>query len=392
MEEVKLNLLSIPEFIKRGSLFQSLYLQEQADDDDQNDHRLYVPAKYCQFNLSDVTSVVSATELCSTLRYWGVEDIPPELVTFLLDSPLTAEDLVLLKGEHQMGDSFAFLLDLQKLRRMDVFNRLLYVTDKGNLSLLRYLLTPLHDVLDYNLSHVAVTKGHLHCLRYLHERGYLLDANTCSTAARGGHLHCLQYAHEHGCPWDKRTCDSAAYGGHLQCLQYAYENGCPWDEYTCTSAAQGGRLHCLQHLHEQGCPWDEYTCSKAAEGGHLDCLQYVHQQGCPWNEDTCSAAAQQGHLKCLHYAHENGCPWDAGTCSKAVLHGNHICMGFALNKKSQLAELAYEDVAHLVLGQLDCLRYALEHGCPREGSLFTYCSKFLAFAKEHGCSQLSGDT
>ena len=42
-----------------------------------------------------------------------------------------------------------------------------------------------------------------------------------------------------------------------------------------------------------------------------------------------------GELDCLRYAHEHGCPWDEETCIDAAM-----------------------------LGEQDCLRYALENGCP----------------------------
>ena len=33
---------------------------------------------------------------------------------------------------------------------------------------------------------------------------------------------------------------------------------------------------------------------------------------------TCDLAAKNGNLKCLKYAHENGCPWDKYTCAYAA--------------------------------------------------------------------------
>nr|QBK86100.1 MAG: ankyrin repeat protein [Marseillevirus LCMAC101] len=46
-------------------------------------------------------------------------------------------------------------------------------------------------------------------------------------------------------------------------------------------------------------------------------------------------AAENGNLKCLRYAHENGCPWDPDTTCAAAANG-----------------------------ELKCLRYAHENGCP----------------------------
>jgi len=46
-------------------------------------------------------------------------------------------------------------------------------------------------------------------------------------------------------------------------------------------------------------------------------------------------AAIYGNLNCLKYAHENGCPWNENTCCSAAENGH-----------------------------LECLKYAHENGCP----------------------------
>lgn len=53
------------------------------------------------------------------------------------------------------------------------------------------------------------------------------------------------------------------------------------------------------------------------------------------NDDACERAAMNGDLECLKYAHEHGCPWDEETCRLAATNGH-----------------------------LECLQYAHEHGCP----------------------------
>ena len=37
-----------------------------------------------------------------------------------------------------------------------------------------------------------------------------------------------------------------------------------------------------------------------------------------WNEETCAYADENGQLECLKYAHENGCPWNEETCAIAA--------------------------------------------------------------------------
>ncbi|KAF0724970.1 balbiani ring protein 3-like [Aphis craccivora] len=45
-----------------------------------------------------------------------------------------------------------------------------------------------------------------------------LKGTMCNRAARRGHLECLKYLHEVGCRWDSKTCVQAAKGGNLGCL------------------------------------------------------------------------------------------------------------------------------------------------------------------------------
>lgn len=125
-------------------------------------------------------------------------------------------------------------------------------------------------------------------------------------AAHRGHLQCLRFLHECGYEWHKRTCVYAAASGHLPCLQYAHEQGCPWEQ-TCAGAARTGQLGCLKYAHEQGCWWDELTCELAAATGHLACLAYAHENGCIWDAETiCEYAVRGQHLECLQYCYEHG--------------------------------------------------------------------------------------
>ena len=48
----------------------------------------------------------------------------------------------------------------------------------------------------------------------------------CALAAERGHLECLKYLHENGCPWTDLACSHAAVNDHLACLKYLHQNGC----------------------------------------------------------------------------------------------------------------------------------------------------------------------
>ena len=152
-------------------------------------------------------------------------------------------------------------------------------------------------------------------------------------AASRGKLESVTCLRANGCPWNEETCQAAAKGGHLEVLQWLRRNGCPWEEDTCSAAAEEGHLEVLEWAHRNGCPWDAFTCEFAAEGGHLEVLQWARRNGCEWDEDTCLMAAKGGHLEVLQWAHENGCPWNEETWWSAR-------------------------------GQIDIIRYLIEHGCP----------------------------
>ena len=77
----------------------------------------------------------------------------------------------------------------------------------------------------------------------------------------------------------------AALKGHLDCLKYLHENECHWDDYTCSSAAWNGHLECLKYAHENGCKWDEVTVTNAIINGHLECLKYAYKNGCELNKE-----------------------------------------------------------------------------------------------------------
>jgi hypothetical protein len=241
MQSVELS--TIPELFQKGSLFQDLSGSSVPNFENNSNNiegvventTLSFPIQYCHFNLSNLVATYDVCVLLSTLRYWVVNEIPVELLVYLLESPMSPETMSLLAEEHREGDSFAFLADLPSFRNdMNADQRLEYAADHGFLALLatlHHFYSSQHQVhlSSSVVSNVAAKAGHLECLRYLCEQGYALEG-CCSAATKGGNLNCLMYARDHGCPWDIVTTNLAAEAGHLDCLQYAHENGCPWDD------------------------------------------------------------------------------------------------------------------------------------------------------------------
>ena len=138
----------------------------------------------------------------------------------------------------------------------------------------------------------------------------------CNAALRG-HLDCLKYIHEGGeshnrCPLSEDVSYWAAHNGHLDCLKYIHEvneNGYLWHEDVTYIAAKYGHLDCLKYIHEESeshnrCHWDESATYWAACNGQLDCLKYLYENGCPWDKRATYAAASDGRLSILKYIFE----------------------------------------------------------------------------------------
>lgn len=233
----------------------------------------------------------------------------------------------------------------------------------GNLRLMKFL----HEenfVWQASTCAFASGCGSLECLRYARQNGCPWNAQVYVRAAAFGHLSCMQYAFEQGLEWHKDVCKFAALHGHLDCLKFAHENSCPWNADVYKLAARGGHLDCMKYAHREGLEWSPNACRMAAYFGHLSCLQYAHENGCPWHVLTLGHAAMQGHASCLQYALEHGCPLDGESrlVSKQLaclelFHIHNIPLTVAMSSNCA----SCSDVA--------CLRFLFEHGCPYDNGI-----------------------
>jgi hypothetical protein len=91
-------------------------------------------------------------------------------------------------------------------------------------------------------------------------------------------------------------------------------------------------------------------------------------------------AVLRGNLECLKYAHENGCPWHERVCEAAAARGYLDCLKYLLSS-------FFSPLPLLIL----IFRYAHENGCQwtEKTSLAAKAySKFecLKYALDHGCT------
>ena len=91
-------------------------------------------------------------------------------------------------------------------------------------------------------------------------------------------------------------------------------------------------------------------------------LKTFHADEREWDVRTCAAAARGGNLECLKYLHEHGCPCDESACEAAASCGDLEFLkdlhehGCAWDKSACSAAARG--------GHSECLKYLHTHGCP----------------------------
>ena len=112
------------------------------------------------------------------------------------------------------------------------------VAGNGDLECLKYLREEGKAPWDSETAARAADDGHLHILEYLVERKYDKYSEyvgdqafykcACEMAARKGHLDCLKYLHETAkAPWNEGAVEKAHENNHPECVQYCLDNDCP---------------------------------------------------------------------------------------------------------------------------------------------------------------------
>lgn len=123
--------------------------------------------------------------------------------------------------------------------------------------------------------------------------------------------------------------------------------------------------------------------------GSLAQLKYAHEfLGFPLNWRVCVAAAANGEIECLSYAHEKGCPWDKSVCFEAAANGHLGCLIYAHKNGCPWDKWACE--AAVRHGHVKCLEYLHKNGCPWDEFVCIIAAEnnrpeCLRYAHENGC-------
>lgn len=401
---IEVSKADVPAYLRSGEFYRSL----SEEDDDQ---KIQVPG-----NTLKPTSAVKkggdAIHLLSSLRFWGVEEIPDELCLFCVSGKALGCEEAMLEFAREL----TYLNTLIPLINWQYTDKVHTAAQVGDVRVLDYLRRNDYDICV--AAGVAAKAGHAHILRYLHSQGLLqkmewlksiainamnLDCvkvlcefgtmwprDPCGMALASGSLEMLQFVHAQGCAWLSSSSHyiEAISRGHLECIKYADEHGCPRcedaircaagsdhpelieyflqqghlpTEETCAYAAQCGKLASVMYLREQGCPWNERTFKKAIKSESLAIILYAYENGCPWSADVTTAAADSGLCEVLSFLVELGCPLSAATSAAAA--GRCVeCLAYLHEQQCPWDESTCMMAAFHF--NVDCLRYAHENGCP----------------------------
>ena len=126
---------------------------------------------------------------------------------------------------------------------------------------------------------IAAAGGHVHVLRWLHERDHLMGYSSTMSAARGGHIAVLQHCVDQGIHVDHQEfVEQAAKFGHLDCAVWLVDHGCAITQLAANYAGAGGHLNTLKWIVAQqpsllgfGVLW------AATRNDRLDCVKFFFQ-------------------------------------------------------------------------------------------------------------------
>ncbi|KAL5239970.1 hypothetical protein ACI65C_007380 [Semiaphis heraclei] len=189
---------------------------------------------------------------------------------------------------------------------------------------------------------------------------------------------------------------SAIKYGHLDCLHMVEEFGCPlkvnWEYHVYANYNFIDYQIYLKKHSRQRC---SQFCSMAAYYGKLECLKFFHKRGLPWNPLTCVAAILGDNTDCLKYALDNGCPMDTPeVIQAAAFMGKLFTIKYLYEHGSPWSITACNRAARN--GHLECLKFMRDNGCPWSVKTVTAAVKSnnfecLKYLVDSGCPLNPGD-
>lgn len=185
-------------------------------------------------------------------------------------------------------------------------------------------------------------------------------------ACKFGRLDLVQTLWNRDFELDHHACYAAAQYGHVHVLEYFHSIGCLLDMQDMgvpRYAARGGQLNCLKYLQKIGCLWDENLTLEIP--GSL----YSHRTGAlfndvpPWIDDySLITSTTDDYVECLRYALENGCPIHKDACEMVCLFGLFEQLSLLHQYGAPWDRATFKNAVYS--GNIDCVYYLYENGCP----------------------------
>lgn len=193
--------------------------------------------------------------------------------------------------------------------------------------------------------------------------------NAIAQACRFGRVDLVKILREKGFrwTWDSNCYGAAAQYGHLHVLKYLHMSKCPLKAKNdaILYAARGGQVECMQYLRSIGCPWDADVTIEYAVPGHYLYLQSLTTttSSAPWSDDFSLQPPGGGYLECLRYALENGCPVHLQAVNRAAQYGLLDCI-LLLRKLGIFQYDVSTSAAAAAGGHIPVFEYLFLNGCP----------------------------
>lgn len=298
---------------------------------------------FVQKNISPLTFVSKLAEVCDipTINTY----LTNELCNIIYDFPLTVANsaaknsvtvMKFLQNTFGLNVSYGACISAAKVGNLDVIIYLLQHLHKCTSECIRAKQCELLHGFDIrSVFFYALQRGHINCVKYLHEQhNYRYDdfpIDACSVASRYNQLDCLIYLCDYGYKLSVMAIEKAVMYGSLECLLYMYSKGMRGGANICTIAAEHGQIACLKYLHSNGHKIDVEVIEASARYGHTDCLKYALQ----CSHDIGRAlimACGSGNIECLKYLHQNGYKLNKHLYRVALANNKHMCAEYVKSK------------------------------------------------------------
>ncbi|KAG5184017.1 hypothetical protein JKP88DRAFT_163595 [Tribonema minus] len=227
---------------------------------------------------------------------------------------------------------------------------------------------------DVRAGNAAAHAGLIDVLDYLSDSGCEIEANVHSIAAESGHVHVMRWAHQKGIVMDEEWFWRHLHGAQLtlSVAQYLADKGhidsmLLHDVSVAPGVTRQEAHEAVQWMKGAGIPVTPRVCAAAARDGNLSVLAALRSMNVTWNEQVCTSAADHAHLHILKWAMKNGCPYSAPDLTFAALTSCNMAVIQYLSDKQLLTPpsiLGYHEMMHVTeaCDTQRLSRWLLKHG------------------------------